>query len=88
MAVLPMKSINICALKKDRKALMEDLQRKGILEISNTKSKDKAFYKEDTLQQTAAFTKYIQTATSALEIQNKNAPEKKTLLSSLEVRKP
>ncbi len=88
MAVLPMKSINICALKKDRKALMEDLQRKGILEISNTKSKDKAFYKEDTLQQTAAFTKYIQTATSALEILNKYAPEKKSLLSSLEGRKP
>ena len=88
MAVLPMKSISICALKKERKALMEDLQRKGILEISNTKSKSKAFYKEDTLQQTAAFTKYIQTATSALEILNKYSPEKKSLLSSLEGRKP
>ncbi len=86
MAVLPMKRISICALKKDRKALMEDLQRKGILEISNTKSKSKAFYKEDTGQQTAAFTKYIQTATSALEILNKYAPENKSLLSSLEGR--
>lgn len=88
MAVLPMKSISICAMKKDRKALMEDLQRKGILEIANIKSKDKAFYKEDTLQQTAAFTKYTQTAEHALEILNKYAPVKKSLLSSLEGRKP
>lgn len=88
MAVLPMKSISICAIKKDRKALMEDLQRKGILEIANIKSKDKAFYKEDTLQQTAAFTKYTQTAEHALEILNKYAPAKKSLLASLEGRKP
>ncbi len=87
MAVLPMKSVSICALKKDRKALMEDLQRKGILEISDTKSKYKAFYKEDTLQQTATFAKRIQTVQSALEILNKFAPEKKSLLSSLEGRK-
>lgn len=87
MAVLPMKSINICALKRDRKALMEDLQRKGILEISNTKSKYKAFYKEDTLQQTSTFTKHIQIVQNALEILNKYAPEKKPLLSSLEGRK-
>lgn len=87
MAVLPMKRISICASKKDRKALMEELQRKGIIEISDTKSKDKVFYKEDTQQQTTIFTKYIQVAQSAMEIINKYAPEKKSLLSSLEGRK-
>lgn len=87
MAVLPMKRISICASKKDRKALMEELQRKGMIEISDTKAKDKVFYKEDTQQQTTTFTKYIQTAQSAIEILNKYAPEKKSLLSSLEGRK-
>ena len=87
MAVLPMKSISICALKKDRKVLMEDLQRKGILEISNTKTKDKTFYKEETLQQTSELKKQIQITQNALDILNKYAPEKKSLLSSLEGRK-
>lgn len=86
MAVLPMKRISICALKKDRKAMLEELQRKGVLEISDTKSKQKVFYKEETAQQIDLFRKCIQTAQSALEILNRYAPEKKPLLSMLEGR--
>lgn len=87
MAVLPMKQISICALKKDRKAMLEELQRKEVLEISDTKSKQKVFYKQDTVSMAEAFRKYIQTAQGALEILNQYAPEKKPLLSMLEGRK-
>ena len=33
MAVLSMKKINICAMKKDRKAVLEELQSLGAVEI-------------------------------------------------------
>ncbi len=87
MAVLSMKRISICALKKDRKAMLEELQRKEVLEISNTKSKQKLFYKEETTKKTEILRKKIQTVQNALEIINHYTPEKKPLLSMLEGRK-
>ena len=45
MAVLEMRKINICALKKDRKKILEFLQRKGCLEIHETENKDSVFSK-------------------------------------------
>lgn len=33
MAVLPMKKIEICAMKRDRKAILEKLQSLGMVEI-------------------------------------------------------
>ena len=33
MAVLKMQKISICALKKDRKAILEQLQHLGVLEV-------------------------------------------------------
>lgn len=82
-----MKRISICALKKDRKAMLEELQRKEVLEISNTKSKQKVFYKEETTKKTDILRKKIQTVQNALEILNRYSPEKKPLLSMLEGRK-
>ena len=35
MAVLKMQRISICALKKDRKSILEKLQSLGVLEISH-----------------------------------------------------
>ena len=34
MAVLQMQKVSICALKKDRKAILEKIQSLGIMEIS------------------------------------------------------
>ena len=47
MAVLQMQRITICALKKDRKQLLEFLQRKGVVEITNEISEDDVFHKMD-----------------------------------------
>ena len=35
MAIVSMQRVRICALKKDRKAILEALQRKGVIEISD-----------------------------------------------------
>ena len=34
MAVLQMQKVSICALKKDRKAILEKIQAMGVMEIS------------------------------------------------------
>ena len=38
MAVLQMQKISICALKKDRKAVLEKLQRMKVMEISQMRA--------------------------------------------------
>ena len=41
MAVLKMQRISICALKKDRKAILEKLQSLGVVEINHVSKKMK-----------------------------------------------
>ena len=48
MAVLKMQKISICALKKDRKAILEQLQHLGVLEVDRDKEEDAFFQKMDT----------------------------------------
>ena len=48
MAVLRMQRITICALKKDRKAILEKLQHFGTLEVDNVIGEDEDFKKMDT----------------------------------------
>lgn len=43
MAVLKMCKINICAMKKDRKKILELLQLKGCLEVHEEVKEDKVF---------------------------------------------
>lgn len=43
MAVLQMKRINICALKKDRKPVLELLQRRGAVEVDSVLPEDSVF---------------------------------------------
>ena len=43
MAVLQMQKISICALKKDRKAVLEKLQRMKVMEISQILEEDPDF---------------------------------------------
>ena len=37
MAVLQMQKVSICALKRDRKAILEKIQSMGIMEVSDWK---------------------------------------------------
>ena len=42
MAVLQMQRMSICALKKDRKAILEKLQHMGVMEINQMCIRDRA----------------------------------------------
>ena len=86
MAVSPMQRIELCALKKDRKKILEMLQRRGIVEISDGPENDSVFRKTDTAQARAVLEKGIAASREALEILNHYAPESKSLFSSLEGR--
>ncbi len=87
MAVLQMQRINICALKKDRKQILEILQRRGVVEPCDLKTDDALFEQVDTSQQQAQFEKNASAARQALEILDTYAPVKTSMLSSLEGRK-
>ena len=57
MAVLQMKRINICALKKDRKPVLELLQRRGAVEVDSVLPEDSVFSRTDTSRQPFCFSK-------------------------------
>ena len=51
MAVLQMQKIRFCTLKKDRKAVLEKLQRMKVMEISQILEEDPDFTTMDTRQE-------------------------------------
>lgn len=84
MAVLQMQRISICALKKNRKAILEKLQSMGVMEVVSILDEDEDFQRMDTANARSSFDKAAGTADRALEILQVYAPEKKSMLSSLE----
>lgn len=84
MAVLPMKKITICAMKKDRKAVLEKLQSMGMVEIEAGGEETEIFKKMSTGNERAAFEKKVSDTEEALLILGRYAPEKTSLLSGLE----
>ncbi len=87
MAMLQMQRIYIYALKKDRKPLLEMLQRRGVVEISDNLQEDDIFHKTDTSYAKTNFEKSINICKDASEILDKYAPVEKPLLSMLNGRK-
>mgnify|MGYP004645256687 CR=1 FL=1 len=83
MAVLSMKKVNICALKKDRKAILETLQRLGLVEVSDMDENLADFKKIDTFNMRSVFDKNKIIAQNALEILEKYIPEEKVFLSNI-----
>lgn len=68
MAMLQMQRIYLCALKKDRKSLLELLQRRGVVEISDKIPEDKILKKTDVSVAEDIFEKNINNAMEALKI--------------------
>ena len=87
MAVLPMQHIRIYALKENRKAILELLQRRGAVEITDPKISSSLFQKMDTSTAQSTFEKSAATAQQALEAVLALAPEKGGLLKMLEGRR-
>ena len=86
MAVLPMKKIEICAMKRDRKAILEKLQSLGMVEIQTDNEETDDFRKMSTTSQRAKYEKRVQNTDEALQIIDKYAPEEKSIFASLEGR--
>lgn len=84
MAVVPMKKMTLFALKRDRKALLEFLQRRGVVEVTDAPLNDSLFSKSDSSRQLAHFDRCQNTVRQALELLDHYAPEKKSLFSSLQ----
>lgn len=84
MAVLQMQRISICALKKDRKSILEKLQALGVVEMNQTVACEDGFETMDTQNARSGFEKKAQLFENALAVLETYAPEKHSLLSSLE----
>lgn len=85
MAVLKMQRISICALKKDRKAILEKLQSLGVLEVAPViDGEDEYFRKMDTAGQRSGFERAAASADQALEILERYVPEEKSMFAALE----
>jgi V/A-type H+-transporting ATPase subunit I len=83
MAVLQMQRMSICALKKDRKAILEKLQRMGNMEIDNILKDDEDFQRMDTVSARLNFDKAATLTDQALDILQQYAPVKQSMLDSL-----
>ncbi|HIX29657.1 MAG TPA: V-type ATP synthase subunit I [Candidatus Blautia stercoravium] len=84
MAVLQMQKVSICALKKDRKAILEKIQSMGIMEISRFESEEEGFQTVNTQEERSAFEKNAALADTALNILQEYVPEKVSMFASLE----
>ena len=87
MAVLQMQKIHICALKSNRKQILEELQRKGIVQVETDGEEDQIFQKMDTSHLRSSYEKRAQNAEAALKILERYVPENAGLLASLEGKK-
>jgi len=86
MAVLQMQHISICALKKDRKKILELLQRMEMIEICDVMKEDILFQKMDLSNSKTIFEKNVSIANNALEILGSYVKEDKSMLSSFSGR--
>lgn len=86
MAMLRMQRINIYALLKYCKDILEELQRRGVVEIENVDLQDSVFFKEDTSSIQAQFASSANTAREACAILSRYAPQKKGFLSAFRGR--
>lgn len=83
MAVLSMKKVNICGLKKDRKPILETLQRLGMMEVCDLFDDQNSLTKIDTFGMRAIFEKNKNIAQNALEILERYLPENKPFLQNI-----
>lgn len=87
MAILQMQRINIYALTKHCKNILESLQRMGVVEIEKTDVSDSIFYREDTTALQASYKRNAIVIRNASDILTSMFNYKNPLLSSLQGRK-
>lgn len=83
MAVLQMQRVSICALKKDRKKILEKIQSLGIMEMNQVAGDEEGFEKMDTVNARQSFEKTAHLTEMALQILDEYAPQKTSMLAGL-----
>ena len=87
MAVLPMKRVTLYGIKSERKAVLEELQRRGVIDVKDIQFSEYGFSKLDTAAPRATFSKAISVASEALSSLDKYVPEKSPMFAALHGRK-
>jgi V/A-type H+-transporting ATPase subunit I len=85
MAILPMKRVDIYALLKDRKLILNKLQQLGSVQLDNLQE-DECFVKNDITEDLSIIEREIAMVDEALRILDSHVPEKKSILNSLKGR--
>ncbi len=86
MAILQMRRFSICAMKKNRKAILEELQALGIMEVDMSAVSDETLRKDNTQEMRQDFEKKAVQIDHALDVLQEYAPEKTSMFASLEGR--
>lgn len=84
MAVMAMQKVGICALNKNRKKILEELQERGWMQIDEEVDPEKEFDRIDTSANRTMFTRYLHQAERAIEILDLYAPVKKGLFAGMQ----
>ena len=82
MAIMKMKRAVILAKKRDRKSILELLQRMELMEVAPGGEEDEVFRREDTSETVLLLRQKAQTAQRALSVLELWAPEKSGMLDS------
>ena len=85
MAIMPMKRILICGMKKDRKEVLEFLQRAGVVEITTPAADDEIFNSTDMTSSSVQFSRSSDICDDALKVLDEYAPAKGGLMSDYTV---
>ena len=86
MSMLKMQRISVYALLKYCKDILEELQRRGVVEIETVDIEDSVFHRDDTSAFQAQYNGIVNTAREARAILDRYVPQKKGLLSSFKGR--
>lgn len=87
MAVLPMSKVTIVGLRKDRKKILEEIQRMGIMEVTTFEDGAACFKNMDTAAARLTFQKAKNACTEALKILERYNPEPKRMVGFLQGKK-
>ena len=87
MAVLQMQKVSICALKRDRKAILEKIQSMGVMEVAQIQEDIEGLEKMNTQTARSMFEKNAVSADTALGILAEYVPEKSSMFAGLEGKK-
>ena len=88
MAIVQMQRIRVCGLRRQRKHILELLQRRGVVEIDEPGEDQAGFERADVSSQRASLEKELRQTQEALQILQEAVPEKKPPLSMLAGRSP